>query len=137
MMTRLDKALASVVFVCLAVLWIFSGWVWGKGITALFFSSFVVQSALLGLYAYKVHKRLAINWALLCFVMNIGVFIFFDIHMPGILGFDNFAELSTVITITTITIFITLILLQNDPNQVHLISWLRNCYTKGFSDCVP
>jgi hypothetical protein len=112
MMTRLDKALASVVFVCLAVLWIFSGWVWGKGITALFFSSFVIQSALLGLYAHKLHKRLAINWALLCFVMNIGVFILFDIHMPGTLGTDNFAELSTVIIITTVTVLITLILLQ-------------------------
>jgi hypothetical protein len=134
-MTRLNKALTSVVYVCLAVMWVFSGWIWGKGITALFFSSFVLQSALLGLYAQKLHKRLAINWALLSLVMNVGIFVLFEIHMPGKLGSDNVAELGISVIITTATLIITLLLLQHDSNQQLPDLLVARPLYKGFSDC--
>jgi hypothetical protein len=116
-MTRLDKALVSVIFATLSGFWIFTGWAWGEGVTALFLSSFVVQSLLLALYAKIFYNRLIINWSMLTLSMNISVFVLLEIHMPGRLGSDNIAELGTAIIITTVALLITLVIMQKESTE--------------------
>ena len=64
--------------------------------------------------------------------MNISVFALFEIHMPGRLGSDNVAELGTAIIITTVTLLVTLVLMQKESTEGSRNRLRLRLISKGF-----
>jgi len=60
------------------------------------------------------------------------MFALFEIHMPGRLGSDNVAELGTAIIITTVTLLVTLVLMQKESTEGSRNRLRLRLISKGF-----
>jgi hypothetical protein len=88
---------------------------------------FLIQPILLGIYAWKAHRRNGIIWGILALAMDIAITTFFETHMAGqwpadaakevstVIISDAAAEIGTAIIISTMVTAAILVMLRNGP----------------------
>jgi hypothetical protein len=75
---------------------------------------FVIQPILLRMYAQKIQHRIGIIWGLFALGMDIGIVVFFEMHLTAQLISDAIAEIGTAITMSTAVILIIFVIFQQD-----------------------